>query len=70
MARYNAAIQHQTIQHTVTSPLLKARVEVLSLIEQLSEKQYNDVAEMIIPVGFQFYTFNHKLRLAISLFIV
>lgn len=30
---------------------MRARTEVLRLIEQLSEKQYNDVAEMIIPVG-------------------
>jgi hypothetical protein len=34
----------------VVSPLLKSRVEVLRLIEQLSEKQYNDVADLIIPV--------------------
>ncbi|KAI6215429.1 hypothetical protein M3Y94_00384300 [Aphelenchoides besseyi] len=51
IARYNASAQHQTIQHNVCSPLLKARIEVLRLIELLSEKQYNDVAEMIIPVG-------------------
>ncbi|TKR76232.1 hypothetical protein L596_017399 [Steinernema carpocapsae] len=51
VARYNAAAQHQTIQHTVQSPLLKSRYEVLRLIEYLADKQYNDVAELIIPVG-------------------
>uniref|UniRef100_A0A915CMZ6 Uncharacterized protein n=1 Tax=Ditylenchus dipsaci TaxID=166011 RepID=A0A915CMZ6_9BILA len=51
VARYNSAAQHQTIQHTVTSPLLKSRMEVLRLIEQLSDKQYNCVAELIVPVG-------------------
>lgn len=35
----------------MVSPLLKSRTEVLRLIEQLSEKQYNDVADLIIPVG-------------------
>ncbi|PAV78673.1 hypothetical protein WR25_21206 isoform A [Diploscapter pachys] len=30
VARYNSAAQHQTIQHTVASPLLKARFEVNS----------------------------------------
>uniref|UniRef100_A0A7E4VMZ0 WD_REPEATS_REGION domain-containing protein n=1 Tax=Panagrellus redivivus TaxID=6233 RepID=A0A7E4VMZ0_PANRE len=51
VARYNNSTQHQTIQHSVTSPLIRSRVEVLRIIEQLSEKQYNDVAELIIPVG-------------------
>uniref|UniRef100_A0A183UV28 WD_REPEATS_REGION domain-containing protein n=1 Tax=Toxocara canis TaxID=6265 RepID=A0A183UV28_TOXCA len=51
VARYNSAAQHQTIQHTVTSPLLKSRTEVLRIIELLSEKQYMDVADLIIPVG-------------------
>ncbi|KAK0414604.1 hypothetical protein QR680_011521 [Steinernema hermaphroditum] len=51
VARYNAAAQHQTIQHTVQSPLLKSRYEVLRLIEFLAEKQYNDVADLVVPVG-------------------
>ncbi|VDK17340.1 unnamed protein product [Anisakis simplex] len=50
VALYNSAAQHQTIQ-TVTSPLLKSRSEVLRIIELLSEKQYSDVADLIIPVG-------------------
>lgn len=51
VARYNSAAQHQTIQHNVTSPLIRSRTEVLRIIEQLTEKQYNDVADLIIPVG-------------------
>uniref|UniRef100_A0AC34RE37 Uncharacterized protein n=2 Tax=Panagrolaimus sp. JU765 TaxID=591449 RepID=A0AC34RE37_9BILA len=51
VARYNSAAQHQTIQHNVVSPLIKSRTEVLKIIEQLTEKQYNDVADLIIPVG-------------------
>lgn len=51
VARYNAAVQHQTIQHSVSSPLLKARGEVLRIIEQLADKQYNEVADLMIPVG-------------------
>uniref|UniRef100_A0A0N5A9D2 WD_REPEATS_REGION domain-containing protein n=1 Tax=Syphacia muris TaxID=451379 RepID=A0A0N5A9D2_9BILA len=51
VTRYNSAAQHQTIQHTVTSPLLKSRNEVLYLIEILANKQYSDVADLIIPVG-------------------
>lgn len=50
MARYNSATEHQTIQHTVISTLLNSRTEVLSLIEQLIEKQYNCVVDLIIPV--------------------
>lgn len=51
VARYNAAAQHQTIQHAVVSPLLKCRAEVLRLIEQLAEKHYACVVELIVPVG-------------------
>ncbi|KJH46425.1 WD domain, G-beta repeat protein [Dictyocaulus viviparus] len=51
VARYNSAAQHQTIQHTVVSPLLKSRSEVLRIIEELSEKRYSDVVEMMLPVG-------------------
>ncbi|VDM53829.1 unnamed protein product [Angiostrongylus costaricensis] len=51
VARYNAAAQHQTIQHTVVSPLLKSRSEVLRIIDELAEKRYNDVIEMMLPVG-------------------
>uniref|UniRef100_A0A914YHG7 Anaphase-promoting complex subunit 4 WD40 domain-containing protein n=1 Tax=Panagrolaimus superbus TaxID=310955 RepID=A0A914YHG7_9BILA len=51
VARYNSAAQHQTIQHNVVSPLIRSRTEVLRIIEQLTEKQYNDVADLIIPVG-------------------
>lgn len=52
VARYNSAAQHQTIQHSVSSPLLKCRTEVLRIIELLSQKQYTDVADLIIPVIF------------------
>ncbi|CAJ0597261.1 unnamed protein product [Cylicocyclus nassatus] len=51
VARYNSAAQHQTIQHTVVSPLLKSRTEVLRIIEELSEKRYGEVVEMMLPVG-------------------
>ncbi|CAJ0578746.1 unnamed protein product, partial [Mesorhabditis spiculigera] len=51
VARYNVAAQHQTIQHSVISPLLKTRVEVLRIIEDLSEKQYGAIVEMMLPVG-------------------
>lgn len=51
VARYNAAAQHQTIQHTVVSPLLKSRSEVLRIIEELCEKRYNDIIAMLLPVG-------------------
>lgn len=53
VARYNSAAQHQTIQHTVVSPLLKSRNEVLHLIEILAKKQYSDVADLIIPLSLQ-----------------
>lgn len=51
VARYNAAAQHQTIQHTVVSPLLKSRSEVLRIIEELCDKRYNDIITMLLPVG-------------------
>jgi len=51
VARYNSAAQHQTIQHNVISPLIRSRTEVLRIIEQLTEKQSNDVVDLIIPVG-------------------
>uniref|UniRef100_A0A183BNY2 WD_REPEATS_REGION domain-containing protein n=1 Tax=Globodera pallida TaxID=36090 RepID=A0A183BNY2_GLOPA len=51
VARYNAVAQHQTIQHAIQSPLMRARNEVLRLLEQLSDKQYNFVVDLIIPVG-------------------
>ncbi|VDN55198.1 unnamed protein product [Dracunculus medinensis] len=51
VARYNSAAQHQTIQHAIVSPVLKSRTEVLRIIEQLSEKQYSEVADLILPVG-------------------
>lgn len=51
VARYNATAQHQTIQHAVQSPLLKSRGEILHLIEQLSDKHYNIVSDLIIPIG-------------------
>lgn len=54
MARYNSANEHQTIQNAVVSPLLNFRAEVVRLIEQLIEKQYNCVVELIIPVFFFF----------------
>uniref|UniRef100_A0A915Q1S3 Anaphase-promoting complex subunit 4 WD40 domain-containing protein n=1 Tax=Setaria digitata TaxID=48799 RepID=A0A915Q1S3_9BILA len=51
VARYNSMAQHQAIQHSLSSPLLKCRIEVLRIIELLSEKEYTCVAELIIPVG-------------------
>ena len=51
VARYNSAAQHQTIQHNFVSPLIRSRTEVLRIIEQLTEKQANDVVDLIIPVG-------------------
>uniref|UniRef100_A0A8R1DZA5 WD_REPEATS_REGION domain-containing protein n=1 Tax=Caenorhabditis japonica TaxID=281687 RepID=A0A8R1DZA5_CAEJA len=51
VARYNSAAQHQTIQHTVVSPLLKSRTEVLRIIEELCTKRYNEVIAMLLPVG-------------------
>lgn len=54
VARYNSAAQHQTIQHAIVSPVLKSRTEVLRIIEQLSEKQYSEVADLILPVDFVF----------------
>uniref|UniRef100_A0A1I7SSR8 WD repeat-containing protein 7 n=1 Tax=Bursaphelenchus xylophilus TaxID=6326 RepID=A0A1I7SSR8_BURXY len=51
VARYNSLTQHQTVQQNIFSPLMKSRNEVLRLLEQLSEKHYNDVADMITPVG-------------------
>ncbi|VDN07727.1 unnamed protein product [Thelazia callipaeda] len=55
VARYNSVVQHQTIQHSATSPLLKSRVEVLRIIELLSEKEYTNVVDLIIPVYLWFY---------------
>uniref|UniRef100_A0A914LM41 WD_REPEATS_REGION domain-containing protein n=1 Tax=Meloidogyne incognita TaxID=6306 RepID=A0A914LM41_MELIC len=49
--RYNAVAQHQTIQHPIPSPLTKSRNEVLRLLEQLSERQYNFVVDLIVQVG-------------------
>ncbi|KAL7075515.1 hypothetical protein ACQ4LE_005347 [Meloidogyne hapla] len=49
--RYNAVAQHQTIQHPILSPLTKSRNEVLRLLEQLSERQYNFVVDLIVQVG-------------------
>uniref|UniRef100_A0A915MZD2 WD repeat-containing protein 7 n=1 Tax=Meloidogyne javanica TaxID=6303 RepID=A0A915MZD2_MELJA len=46
--RYNAVAQHQTIQHPIPSPLTKSRNEVLRLLEQLSERQYNFVVDLIV----------------------
>lgn len=51
VVRYNAVVQHQTIQHPLASPLMKSRNEVLRLLEQLSDKQYNFVVDLIVPVG-------------------
>ncbi|CAB3403143.1 unnamed protein product [Caenorhabditis bovis] len=51
VARYNAAAQHQTIQHTVVSPLLKSRDEVLRIVEELCEKRSQDVVNMMLPLG-------------------
>uniref|UniRef100_A0A0K0FWK8 WD_REPEATS_REGION domain-containing protein n=1 Tax=Strongyloides venezuelensis TaxID=75913 RepID=A0A0K0FWK8_STRVS len=51
VARFNSATQHQTIQQSFVSPLVKANVEILRIIEQLTEKQYNDIIDLIIPVG-------------------
>ncbi|VBB32022.1 unnamed protein product, partial [Acanthocheilonema viteae] len=51
VARYNSIAQHQTIQHSTSSPLLKCRTEVLRIMELLSEKEYTNVADLMIPVG-------------------
>ncbi|VDM11954.1 unnamed protein product [Wuchereria bancrofti] len=51
VARYNSVAQHQTIQHSTNSPLLKCRTEVLRIMELLSEKEYTNVADLMIPVG-------------------
>uniref|UniRef100_A0A1I7VUE0 WD repeat-containing protein 7 n=1 Tax=Loa loa TaxID=7209 RepID=A0A1I7VUE0_LOALO len=51
VARYNSVAQHQTIQHSNSSPLLKCRAEVLRIMELLSEKEYMNVADLMIPVG-------------------
>ncbi|PAV62290.1 hypothetical protein WR25_03965 isoform D [Diploscapter pachys] len=51
VARYNSAAQHQTIQHTVASPLLKARFEVLRIIDELTDKKYQEVVDMMLPLG-------------------
>ncbi|CAI5446025.1 unnamed protein product [Caenorhabditis angaria] len=51
VARYNSAAQHQTIQHTVVSPLLKSKCEVLRIVEELCEKRYNDIVALMLPVG-------------------
>uniref|UniRef100_A0A0R3RSS2 WD_REPEATS_REGION domain-containing protein n=1 Tax=Elaeophora elaphi TaxID=1147741 RepID=A0A0R3RSS2_9BILA len=51
VARYNSVAQHQTIQHSTSSPLLKCRAEVLRIMELLSEKEYTNVADLMIPVG-------------------
>ncbi|CAG9537565.1 unnamed protein product [Cercopithifilaria johnstoni] len=51
VARYNSVAQHQTIQHSTSSPLLKCRTEVLRIMELLSEKEYTSVADLMIPVG-------------------
>lgn len=50
VARYNSVAQHQTIQHSTSSPLLKCRAEVLRIMELLSEKEYTNVADLMIPV--------------------
>nr|CTP81986.1 BMA-RBC-2 [Brugia malayi] len=49
VARYNSVAQHQTIQHSTSSPLLKCRTEVLRIMELLSEKEYTNVADLMIP---------------------
>ncbi|KAM3722833.1 WD repeat-containing protein [Dirofilaria immitis] len=51
VARYNSVAQHQTIQHSTSSPLLKCRMEVLRIMELLSEKEYTNVTDLMIPVG-------------------
>ncbi|VDK71899.1 unnamed protein product [Onchocerca ochengi] len=51
VARYNSVAQHQTIQHSISSPLLKCRTEVLRIMELLSEKEYSNVTDLMIPVG-------------------
>lgn len=51
MARYNQMLQHQTIQHTLNSPLTRSKTEILRVIESLTEKQYMDVVDLMLPVG-------------------
>jgi len=50
VARFNALAQHQTVQH-ITSPLIRAKTEILRVIEMLSDKQYTDIVDLMIPVG-------------------
>jgi hypothetical protein len=49
VARYNSSAQ--TLQHATSSPLLKARAEVIKLIELLAEKQSNELMDLMIPVS-------------------
>lgn len=52
VARYNAQAHAQTIQHVAaSSALLRARTEVVKLIELLAEKQANELGELMVPVS-------------------
>ncbi|VDK82216.1 unnamed protein product [Litomosoides sigmodontis] len=55
VARYNSVAQHQTIQHATSSPLLKCRTEVLRIMELLSEKEYMNVTDLMIPEDIDFF---------------
>lgn len=46
-------LQHQALQHTVNSPLVKAKGEILRIIESLTEKQYQDVVDLMLSVSAQ-----------------
>lgn len=56
IARYNATLQHQTVQqhatHSANSPLIKTRLEVLRLMEQISETHSALLSESILQVIF------------------
>jgi hypothetical protein len=52
VARYNVASQSQaSAQHAITSPLSKSSVEVLRLIELISDKYSTLISDSITQVG-------------------
>ena len=57
VARYNASTA--TLQHVTSSPLLKARSEVVRLIELLADKQSTELTDLIIPVSVPSTLHNH-----------
>lgn len=49
VARFNAMSQHQTVH--VGSPLVRAKKEILRIIEMLTDKMYSDMVDLMIPVS-------------------